>query len=277
MVTIGLGVLAVLATLAAPLLADLIRNWNARITYSCANGLPIKLEGQPGYVAAHELKIYNPSRKKAEDITVYVESSGASLRVEEYWFPLGLEFLPEFDDKGMTFRLPYLKSGENARLKIIVERAYVPRSLKVSFSSPNTLGIKEVDDVYEKKWRALQWFPYPVAVLSIAFSIFMFGKSLSTENIGISQSFQVERRDVLVSAAADAGLPELSRMYCATTDPNYYEAGDIAFVSAAASSKPDEVFRYRKFVSLTLGRAVNMAPESQSSLFYALGKLCVGR
>ena len=78
---------------------------------------------------------------------------------------------------------------------------------------------------------------------------------------------------VVVAAASDSGLSNFASVLASAPDLTYYEAGDLAYSQAASSLKPEEIDKYRQFISMTLATAPAMASESQANLFYCLGKL----
>jgi hypothetical protein len=83
----------------------------------------------------------------------------------------------------------------------------------------------------------------------------------------------MDRRDIVISLASYVGLPHIAELYLTSNDPKYFNEGDIAYSLAVASNNREEIDKYRKLLSLTLGNVRDMAPESQANLFYSLGKL----
>ncbi|HME59304.1 MAG TPA: hypothetical protein VKF63_13255, partial [Terracidiphilus sp.] len=65
----------------------------------------------------------------------------------------------------------------------------------------------------------------------------------------------------------------IAELYITASDPKYFNLGDLAYSFSVASKNPDEIMKYRKLISLTLGSVPGMLPESQASLYYSLGKL----
>ena len=52
--------------------------------------------------------------------------------------------------------------------------------------------------------------------------------------------YEMDKRDIVISAASVAGLPHIAELYFNAPDTKYFNEGDIAYSLAAASNKPDE-------------------------------------
>jgi len=253
----------------AGLAVDYFKNLGPRLIYAATTTIPARIGGGSSYVGAYDLKVRNTSRNKAEDITLHLRAGRAALRVEDYSAPTGLQVTSEEDNNGIKVPLSYLKAGDVLRLRVVAEGFYVPESLDVSISSPNKIATKLVVDV-EKGGRFLRFTPIAFVGIVVILLIFYAGR---TSNLMEGSTFELDQRQVMVSAAADVGLPSLASTLLTTSNLSYYEGGDLAYSFAASSTKPEEIEKYRRFLSLTLGTATRMAPESQANLFYSLGKI----
>jgi hypothetical protein len=251
------------------LAVDYVRNLGPRLIYSSTQTIPVRGAGSSDSVGGYALRVRNDSRKKAEDITIHLRAGTAALRVEDYAGPPGLQLVPELDKSGIKIPLPYLKPAVMLRLRLVAEGGYVPQSLDVSFSSPNRISTKEVADIEAGR----PFFRFTLIALFgtiiLAF-VFLAGRASQPTN---NNGWQLTRRQVMVSAAADSGLPNLAAILVAANDPSYYEGADLAYALAASSKPVTEADKYRKFLSLTLRNGDDMLPESQANLFYALGRI----
>jgi hypothetical protein len=258
-----------LAAAGVGLVVDFLRNLGPRLIYSSTQTIPVRGAGSSDSVGGYALYVRNDSRKKAEEITIHLRAGTAALRVEDYAGPPGLQLAPLADKSGIKIPLPYLKPAVMLRLRLVAEGGYVPQSLDVSFSSPNKISTKEVADVEAGR----SFFRFTLIALfgtiTLVF-VFLAGRaSQPSENSG----WELTRRQVMVSAAADSGLPNLAAILVAANDPSYYEGADLAYSLAASSKSPTEADKYRKYLSLTLRNGDGMLPESQANLFYTLGRL----
>jgi hypothetical protein len=261
-----------LVVTAVGLVVDFLRNLGPRLIFSTTTTIPVRIANKSNYVGAYELKVRNDSRKKAEEITLHLRAGSASLRVEDYSAPAGLKLVSETDDEGIKIPLAYLKPADMLRLLVVAEGSYVPKSLDVTISSPNKIAAKSVKDVESGRPFLRFTFGAFFGIVAI-FLIFYAGRASYLMESSTAQAFELNRRQIMVSAAADSGPPNLAISFATTDDPTYYEGGDLAYSLAAASSKPGEIEKYRRFLSLTLGTATAMAPESQANLLYSLGKI----
>ncbi len=253
-------------------LADFVRNLGPRLVYSSTRAIPVEIPDKRISTGAYEVRVRNDSRKKAETITLHLQASSAQLRLKSYSAPAGLKLSAEADGDGIKFPLSYLKPADMLRLHVVAEGYYVPQSLDISVSSPNKITAKSVVDVEES--RPFLRYTYRAFIgIAAVLVIFNAGRASQLIETPAPQAFELNRRQIMVSAAADSRLPSLASAIAATYDPTYYEGGDLAFSFAASSPKAQEIEKYRRFISLTLGNAVGMAPESQASLFYSLGRI----
>ena len=227
------------------------------------------------HFCAYELRISNSSRRKVEDVTFHVRSHNENLKLDVTSKPEGLEYnlIDEKGDIGIYF--PRIKKGETVVVKAQVEnRYYFSDSLGVTVSSPNDIKEKRISDT---KQTSPPLFRTPIVfALGVAFATamiyvvaFINANRPRTEPV----VYEMDRRDVVISAASTVGLPHFAELYLNASDPKYFNEGDIAYSLAVASGKPDEIEKYRRLLSVTLGTGPGIAPESQANLFYSLGRL----
>jgi hypothetical protein len=253
--------------------ADYLKRITPRVEYQVSTGMPVKVDDK--YFCAYELKISNPSRKKVEDVTFHVRSRNDNLKLVVISKPDGFEFSSIDKDGGVDLSFPRLKQGEAVVVKAQTENRYVfSDSLNISVSSPNDIKDERITDV---KVAKASIFRTPLVFMSgsvfATFIILVVATINANRPEAKTPIFQMDRRDVVISAASVAGLPHIAELYLTAFDPKYFNEGDIAYSLAVASNRPDEIEKYRRLLSLTLGTAPEMAPESQANLFYSLGKL----
>lgn len=261
-----------LVVTAVGLAVDFVRNLGPRIVYAASQTIPVRATGSLESVGAYALRVRNDSRKKAENITIHLRAGTAALRIEDYAAPKGLQLVSEKDNDGIKIPLPYLKPAETIRLRLVAEGGYVPQSLDVSISSPNKIGAKEVADVEAGKPFFRFTFIALFGTVAVML-IFLAGRASQSWGDSGPLAFELTRRQVMVSAAADSGLPNLAVTLTAGGDPSYYDGASLAYSLAACSKTGAEAGKYRKFLSLTLRNGNGMVPESQANLFYALGRI----
>jgi hypothetical protein len=254
---------------------DLIKNSGSSLTYSTKGTIPVRLPDTFDSVAAYQLRLKNGSRKKAEDLTLHLRAGSAQLNIVDYSAPTGLHLQQEPDGGGIKIPLEYLKPKDSLRVQVVAKGAYVPGTLDVDVSSPNKINVKRVEDLDVRKpfWRFTFICFIAAVVIFVAFDA---GKATEVTELAKRQSapsFVLDRKMVLVSAAADSKLPNLASALANASDLTYYEAGDLAYSQATTTTKPEEIDRYRRFISLALGPDHSIADESQANLFYCLGKL----
>jgi hypothetical protein len=253
--------------------SDYIKRITPRIEYQVSTGIPVKVDDK--YFCAYELKISNSSRKKVEEVTFHVRSRNDNLKLEVISNPDGFEYNSIDKDGGIDLSFPRLKQGEAIVVKVQTENRYLfSDSLNISVSSPNDIKEKRITDIKQKNTSAFR--NSLVFIWGIA-----FGAVISMVAILISLSqpesktpiYEMDRRDIVISAASVVGLPHIAELYLTALDPKYFNEGDIAFSLAVASKNPEEIEKYRRLLSVTLRNGQGMAPESQANLFYSLGKL----
>jgi hypothetical protein len=252
---------------------EYIKRITPRVEFRVSPGIPVKVEDK--HFCAYELKITNPSRKKIEDVTVHVRSRNDNLKLAVISKPDGFEYNSIDTESGVDFRFARLKQSEEVVIKVQVEsKYYFSDSLGVTISSPNDIEQKRVVDAGQTRVSPFRaGFVFILgAVLSPAV-IYIVALINANRPEQMPPSFEMDRRDVVISAAAVAGLPHIAELYFNANDPKYFDEGDIAYSLAVNSDKPDEVEKYRRLLSLTLATGPGMAPESQANLFYSLGKL----
>jgi hypothetical protein len=255
---------------------DYIKKIRPRIEYESIDGIPIKVSEK--YYRAYILKISSTSRKKVEDITFHLRA-GNILKLENISTPAGLDFTKNDKDNAVDLIFPYLKRGDKVEVKAVAEtNYYIPGSLDITFSSPNDFIARKIQNIEVP--NSYTYIISMIAAVGIIASILIIsiGHLISppeTSNQAEMKvpKFEPDRRDVVISAASSVGLPQIADKWLTAPDPKYYNEGDIAYSFAVASNKPDEIEKYRKLLSLTLGTAPGMMPESQANLFYSLGKL----
>jgi hypothetical protein len=255
---------------------EYVKRITPRIEYRVWSGIPVKTDDKQ--LCAYRLKISNPSRKRVENVTFHVRSSNTNLKLEMLSKPDGFEFNLADKDGGVDFSFPYLKQGGEVVVRAQAESKYwVPESLGISVSSPNDIEDKRITDADVATKSKLR---IPIAfIYGSAFGVFIVGivASIMVNHANrqgwMTPTYEMDRRDVVISAASVVGLPHIEELYLTAYDPKYFNEGDIAYSLAVASNNPDEIGKYRRLLSLTLGTAPEMASESQANLFYSLGKL----
>lgn len=265
----------VLLGVASGFIVDLIKNSGSNLIYSTNGAIPVRLPEKFDSVAAYELRVRNGSRKKAEDLTLHLRAGSAQLQIADYSAPAGLQLQEHPDGSGIKVPLEYLKPKDCLSLRVVAKGSYVPETLDVDISSPNKISVKRVEDLDAP--RPLLRFTYiglvAAMVILLAFDV---GKVTGGAELSERQSpppFVPDTKMLLVSAAADSKLPGLASVLAGASDLTFYEAGDLAYSQATTTTRPEEIDRYRKFISLALGTEPSMANESQANLFYCLGKL----
>lgn len=258
------------------LAVDFLRNLGPTLIYATDDTIPIRLPDKYEFMAAFQLRVRNISRKKAESVTLHLRAGDSSLRVSDYSIPPGLQLTPEPDGKGIKITFPYLKPKDRLRLLVVAQGSYVPATLSIDVSSPNKIAARRVLDFEARKpffrFTFIGFFA-TLSAAAILLIVFSLGKTAGLTEHETPPSFVLDRRMVTISAATDSGLPSFATALANAPELTYYEAGDLAYDQAASSVKPEEVDKYRRFISTTLSAAPDMAPPSQANLFYCLGKL----
>jgi hypothetical protein len=258
---------------------EFVKKITPKIEYSVSSGIPVKV-GDMHY-GAHELKVQNPSRKKAENVTLHLRSSNNSLKIEVLSKPDGFEYRLTDKEKDGEIELsfPYLKGGERFSVRAQAESKYFfSDSLGVSVSSPNDI---EATRISESQVKDTPIFGAPFAFFGGAFVAIaiVFVHTIwvdlnrSNQTATTFQVFQLDTRDIIISAASNVGLPHIAELYFAAPEPKYYDEGGLAYSLAVASNKPEEIEKYRRLLSLTLETGPSIASESQANLYYSLGRL----
>lgn len=252
---------------------EYIKRITPTIEYNLSSGIPV-IVGEKTY-CAYMLTVSNPSKRKVEDVTIHVRSRNDNLTLEVISKPDGFEYGSKDNDHGIDLSFPYLKSGE-----VVVARAqaenkyYFSESLSVSVSSPNDIKDKRITSDNAANPSILRtlgvFFSGSVIAVFVVFIVAMIKANQPQTQPPV---YEMDRRDVVISAASVVGLPHMAELYLTAFDPKYFNEGDIAYSLAVATGKPDEIEKYRKLLSLTLGTEKAMAPESQANLYYSLGKL----
>ncbi len=266
---------SVLVTTAVGFVVDYFRNSGSSLVYSTKDTIPVRLADKYESMAAYRLLLRNGSWKKAEDLTLHLRAGSAQLQIADYSLPPGLELLEQPDGGGIKIPLQYLKPKDCVRLQVVARGSYIPGTLDVNVSSPNKITAKRIYDLDAPK--PFLRFTFIALVAAVALLIaFDAGKATQLMDISERQSpppFVLDRKMVLVSAAADSGLPNLASALAGASDLTYYEAGDLAYSQAVNTVKPEEIDKYRRFISIALSSDRSIADESQANLFYCLGKL----
>ncbi|MGA2834203.1 MAG: hypothetical protein ABSE55_14130 [Terracidiphilus sp.] len=257
-------------------IVDYVKRITPRVEYSSLSGLPVDVDDK--HFCSYRIKIKNPSKKKVEDVTFHIRASKSLIKTEVISKPEGLEYNLIDKDDGVDLTFPYLKHDEEVVLKAQVEgRYYYSDSLSISVTSPNDLEAKAIPyEVVQKSSISRTLFVFIAGFIFASVLFFGWIWKINTQpsrNQTNSAVYAMDRRDIVISAASAVGLPHIAELYFTAPEPKYFEEGDIAYSFAAASNNPQEIMKYRKLISLTLGSEPTMLPESQASLFYSLGKL----
>lgn len=261
-------------------IVEYVKRITPRVEYSSLSGIPVNAGDKN--LCAFRIKITNPSKKKVENVTFHVRASQGALKMEVISKPDGLEYSLVDKDDGIDLTFPYLKHDDEVRLKAQVEsKYYASDSLGISVSSPNDIEAKKVPyeqvkeiSLFSSLFRMPFVFFSGFVFASIVFSVWAWRVSSQPEQTETKPSvYEMDRRDIVISAASVVGLPHIAELYFTAPDPKYFNEGDIAYSLAAASNKPDEIEKYHRLLSLTLGSAKGMAPESEANLYYSLGRL----
>lgn len=261
-----------LAGTAVGLGVDFIRNLGPSLIFAVKDTIPVHLPDKHDSLAAYEFRLRNDSRKKAENLVLHLRAGSASLQIKDYSLPPGLQLTQEEDNGGIKVPLPYLKPNDRVRLLLVAQGSYVPASMDANVSSPNKINAKRVPDLEVRK-PFFRFTFIGFLVVSLVVVTFYVGKLKGLAERDGPPPFVLDQKMITVAAAADSGLPNLASALATAPDLTYYEAGDLAFSQAAPFVKPEEIDKYRHFISVTLATAPAMAPESQAHLFYCLGKL----
>lgn len=270
-ISILLIILGAIVGKVADLTIEFIKRISPRIEYSTVEGIPIESEDKK-YLCAYDLKISNASSKKVEDITFHLRA-GDSLKLKGIEKPTGLECNSVEKEGTIVLSIPYLKRGDNVKIRAIAESKYVsPGSLRVAFSSPNDIIATQTQNTESRSLSGLT-IPFMIAGCFAGLVVLVGSWVLAPQHEAMIPKFEPDRRDIVISVASTVGLPRIAELWLSAPDPKYYNVGDIAYSFAVASNKPDEIDKYRKLISLTLGADSSIAPESQADMFYSLGKL----
>jgi hypothetical protein len=249
-----------------------LKKISPKIVYAATRATPIKIEGKTQYIGAYILKISNTSRKTAEEITFQLRAGGAALRIEDVKIPPGFLYDPEVGDNCIKLSFPYLKPGDKMEIKTVAEGYYIPESLDVSARSRNNIKVEQIE--YDERPSIFNNvnIPFASAGLIAAVLVWSFSRAGGGYRPFRPTPQAFTRSSILISAATNAGLPHLVELYVDAPDPTYYDEGNLAY-SLASASKPEEIDRYRRMLSITLSTAPEMEPESQANLFYCLGEI----
>lgn len=199
---------------------------------------------------------------------------GDDLQVKEIEVPTGLEYSATPQERGLDLALPYLKKGDSLSARLISKCRYVPPGpLGVAFSSPNNVRTKSVSGEPGVKSTGIG-LRLAIAGGLAGFVIYLGSLVFASKPAAPSFLFNLETRDVIVSAAAAADLPELAKLYVQVPDPTYYNEGDLAVALAKQASQKSDVEKYRMFLLLTIQNLPRtVAPQSRANLFYSRGRL----
>ncbi len=255
---------------------DYIKRITPRVEYSSLAGLPVDVDDK--HFCSYRVKITNPSKKKVENVTFHIRASKNKIKMEVISKPDGLEYNQIDKDDGIDLTFPYLKHGDVVVLKAQVEgRYYYSDSLGISVSSPNDLEAKAIP--YEKVQKPSMFrisfvFVSGIFIGSILIVAWIWKiNNQASQNEARPTVYEMDRRDIVISTASVVGLPHIAELYFTAPEPSFFNEGEIAYSFAVESKNIDEIMKYRKLISITLGSEPNMLPESQASLFYSLGKL----
>jgi len=254
---------------------DFVRNRAPSLVYATEDTSPVRLPDKYESMAAYRVRLRNDSWKKVETVTLHLRAGSASLKVDGYSVPAGLQLVQEPDGDGIKIPLPYLKPKDFVRLRVVAHGSYVPDALDINVSSPNKIAIRRVSDFEtHKPFFKFTFISFIVVIIIlVVFFAFYIGKASGVAESETPPPFVLDQRMVAVAAAADSGLPNLASALASVPNLTYYEAGDLAYSQAFTSLNPEEIDKYRRFITITLATAPAMAPESQANLFYCLGKL----
>ena len=257
-------------------IVEYIKRITPRVEYSSLSGLPVDVEDK--HFCSYRIKIANPSKKKVENVTFHIRASKNLIKMWVISKPEGLEYNLVDKDGGIDLTFPYLKHGDVVELKAQVEgQYYYSDSLGISVSSPNDIETKAIP--YEKAqntsiFRVPLVFAFGFIFASLLFFAWIWMINTQPRQTATNSTiYEMNQRDVVISTASAVGLPHIAELYFTAPDPKYFNEGDLAYSFSIASKNPDEIMKYRKLISLTLGSVPGMLPESQASLFYSLGKL----
>lgn len=255
---------------------EYIKRITPRVEYTLVSGISVNVEKK--HLCGHRITIVNPSRKKVENVTFHLRTSSQKMVLEKISKPEGLECSVVDKEGGIDLTFPYIKHGEEVILKIQTENEYyVSDSLRVSVSSPNDIEFMKAAEAKPEGRPILTYILTFLLGCSCMFSFLWIRELIKVNEPHQTETkqrpFEMDRRDLVISLASGIGLPHFAELYLTSYDPKFFNEGDIAYSLAVASKDRNEIEKYRKLLSLTLGNAKEMAPESQANLYYSLGKL----
>jgi hypothetical protein len=212
-----------------------------------------------------------------------VRTRNDNLKLDVTSKPDGFEYNLVDKDGGIDFSFPYLKRGEAVAVKAQADnKYYFSESLGISVSSPNEIKDRNISDAKRSSFPLLRTILSTLTIGAAIVAWFMLGRVLEVvahppapevPSKGERANFEMDQRDVIIAAAADADLPHIAELYLNVQQPTYFDEGGIAFSLAAASKKSGEIEKYRRLLSVTLETEPKMSPESAANLYYSLGRL----
>lgn len=254
-----------LVTVLAGVVLDYIRHARPKISYSVKDAVPIELDGK--CIGAYQVSLSNDSKRVVKDVSCHVKAGHARLRDGGISAPQGLQYSATEVDSGMEISIRYLRPGDELQATVIGEGSgFLQRTPDVAIRSPQDINVVTA----ESRRGILPSFQrgFFTAAVVAAFVAGGIGAIISP---GIAF---IEPKDVFTFSASVAGLPRLAGLYSTSSDLNYYNQGDLAYVLASQSNDPAEIEKYRRMIAVALEIAApKMMKQSRASLYYSLGKI----
>ncbi len=258
-----------IVTVVAGLLGDYLRNARPRIVYSTGKSLPIDLDKKK--IGAYLVTLTNTSKKTVKDVSVMVDASPASLRNGGISATTGLKYEITTRDGKLELAIPFLNEKDELSLTAIAEAlAYVPTRPDVTIRAPQPFKLDNRDNVRQTSPLLPILLGGLLTAVAVGFTLWLYGST-----IYLSQSSPlVDQKDVLVYSAVVNGLPEMAKEIAGTSNPYYFNQGDMAYLYASQSNDPQQQTKYKQFLVTVVDYAGdNMHPTSKANLYFNTAKI----
>lgn len=252
-----------LVTIIGGLIVNKIKNIRPKLIFSIKDAIPISIENMS--IGAYLINVTNPSSTTIKDITVSISAGSSEIKNGGIKCTEGIEYTDNQVEGSYVLSIPFLKSKEEISITAVAENKYhIPNKPDVIIRSPQSFKLIEKNQINKFSIEKFYFVPGIIAALSVAFFLFIF---LDTPNISPNQSH------TLALSAERAGLYGLVEKYATNNDQNYFPQGPLAYSKAMLSRNDEEIYKYEKFIEYILDYSSRIAPKSECSLFFYLGKI----